>query len=175
MAVSTTDVDGSISLIRNGRFGNINRTDPVERQQSRLQDIMIVIEKERQSLEAAMVARLTQQLAPAKVIALTLTLHPSDPTFHAGLTTEVAADELTRAQQLAIETLIATEIFEVIQRRASSSKPRQWRVSVSANCRATANSERRESSSRVGTYKVPWPAIAAVAVAAAVLYLVAGP
>jgi hypothetical protein len=136
MVVSTIEVDGSIALTTNGKGQQPTRVDSVQRQRSRLNDVMIVLEKDRQSLEAEILSKLTAKLAPINIGSLDLTLHPTAPEFHTSISTDVIPTNLSPEQKLAIETAVATEIYNAIQRHASLATARQWHLSVSANCRS---------------------------------------
>lgn len=140
MKPATIDIDGQIDLI--------DRQDMVEpaaadrARQSRLADVMIVLERERVALEQALLARLSTTALSQEIDSLVLELDAAAPKFHIAVYSISAAnaggDVMSIANCALLEGEVAAEVCALIEQRAAHSPTPRWQPIVTAKCRRTA-------------------------------------
>jgi hypothetical protein len=86
VAPDTIDVDGQIQLIDCDQQGQDAGPEADRVRQSRLNDVMIMVERERDALEAALAARLQRTTWPDGFAKLALTIDEQTPEFHIRIT-----------------------------------------------------------------------------------------
>jgi len=174
VAPVTIDVDGSIQLIDcdQPKKGTEQAADRIR--QGRLNDVMIMIECERDTIETALAARLQSTNLPKGLDQLNLTIDERGPKFHVRLTArpDQEFNEVdTKQGKAAIETEIATELLNVIKRRAVTTNGVRWQPSVTATVRSTANTTKTGSKPHsIWFHTVLW-LLAAVILGTGYLYM----
>jgi hypothetical protein len=86
VAPDTIDVDAQIQLIDCDQQGQDAGPEADRVRQSRLNDVMIMVERERDALEAALAARLQRTTWPDGFAKLALTIVEQTPEFHIRIT-----------------------------------------------------------------------------------------
>jgi hypothetical protein len=141
VAPDTIDVDAQIQLIDCDQQGQDAGPEADRVRQSRLNDVMIMVERERDALEAALAARLQRTTWPDGFAKLALTIVEQTPEFHIRITARpdhAIQVPSTKLEKKAIETEIATEILSAIKNRAASTQRARGRPSVMATLRPTS-------------------------------------
>ena len=140
MEPATIEFDGHIDLI--DRQETDQTTDADRARQSRLADVMIVLERERVSLEQALHVRLAGAVAHG-IDSLALELDATAPKFHVAIqpTPVDHAWCMTPDQRSAFEGEIADEVRALIEQRAARSPTTRWQPVVTATWRSAASAE----------------------------------
>jgi hypothetical protein len=174
VAPVTIDVDGQIQLIDCDQ-PEPGRADEADRlRQSRLNDVMIMVEGNQHALETALAARLQRTALPEGFAGLSLSIDEKLPEFHIQITgrpDQTIQIPDTKPEREAFETEIATEILSAIQNRTASTKRARWRPSVTATLRSASGAP--ASSERVHSvwFKALLWLLASMILATAYLYL----
>lgn len=173
MGPGNIDVGGRIDLI--DRTGAEQSTDLARTRTSRLNDVMIVMERDREALERAINQRVASTLPTLDVWQVTLSFHQTLPEFHVALLSKTVSGALTSEQQTHLETEIAAELFEAIDRHAPNSSSRRWQPSVTATWRAPTKKNKEGLDMQSVWFKTLLWLLAAIVLATAYLYLKGAP
>lgn len=157
MTAAIIAVDGAIDLIDLADPDQATSAaggDADKARRSRLADVMIVLERERDDLEARLRTRLEQAVLADGIAEFALHLDDSEPHFSVELR-PVAGDDpdtpaVSRDQRAMLEGEIAAEVRELIEQRSVPSDAPRWQPQVVAVYRmpapdATAKRERLKS------------------------------
>ena len=151
MEPATINLDGHIDLIDRQEADQL--ADDDRARQSRLADVMIVLERERAALEQTLRARLAETVTP-RIAALELELDAAAPKFHIAIhPTEEGGDGvagLTPEQCSAFEGEIADAVRALIVERAARSPSPRWQPVVTATLRGALPTGTSSSISREG-------------------------
>lgn len=132
---SSIDVDGHIDLIDKAPAAGHAGLDVGRVKQARLNDIMIVLERDRDPVAGALQERLAVGVLKDASPEILLTLDEATPKFRVAVSLgepDAVQLPLSKADQSALETEIATELHAAIGRRAGGQTPRRWQPSVTA-------------------------------------------
>lgn len=138
-------VDGAIDLVdiaAPGDFAPATDGDAERARRSRLADVMIVLERERDDLEARLRARLEQEVLVDGIAEFALHLDDTAPQFSVELrptaNDEGATGALSRDQRARLEGEIAAGVRALIEQRSAPSQAPRWQPQVVAVYRTAA-------------------------------------
>ena len=150
------DVDGSIELIDREQIADTDSSAADRSRRSRLNDVMIVLEREHAGLEQLLRERVTRTVMPHGLEKLAVSFDENAPRFHVAIqpTFVVGEDEeLSPARRAALETEIAAEVLSTIQQRTAKSENPRWQPTVTATYRTVTPAE----ATRKGRLRPEWP------------------
>lgn len=147
MTAGIIAVDGAIDLIDLAdpdHATSATGRDADRARRSRLADVMIVLEREREDLEARLRARMEQELLTDGIAEFALHLDDGAPHFSVELRPiigdDATAGPLTRDQRTQLESEIAAGVRELIEQRSVPSEAPRWQPQVAAVYRTEAPS-----------------------------------
>lgn len=140
MEPATIDIDGHIDLIDRQQSEPLAEADRAR--QSRLADVMIVLERERAALEQDLLVRLAPAMSQG-IDTLALDLDATQPRFHVAiqpaLIDDATARDLTAEQRATLESETADAVYGLIEQRAAQTPTPRWQPVVSATYRGPAS------------------------------------
>ncbi len=148
---SVFEFSGHIELVAEMRSGLPTNEDEASRRRSRLNDVMIVLEHDLDTLERRLAQILGDALAPAKLHKLRIALNSDAPKLQ--VTAEVAtasrkAVRLSRSAQDTLEGAIAQTITSAILERVRTGEVRRWTPRVTVETKRQARASSRANASR---------------------------
>ena len=139
MEPAVITIDGQIDLIDQQSPSHEDSSGVGRARLSRLNDVMIVLERERSAVEGDLTERLTGAVLTGGIESLTLNLDEQTPKFSIAiqLSSEIeTARPITTAQRRALEMATTAEIVATIQKHASYAEKPRWQPNVTAVCRS---------------------------------------
>ena len=131
-------IDGQIELVEQMSTPNQDRSSADRARSSRLNDVMIVLERERATLERGLSERLIAAVSTRNIESLSLSLDEQAPKFSIQMrpaTDTEAVQELTASERTTLEAETAAEIIATIQKHAAYGQEPRWQPSLTVVCR----------------------------------------
>jgi hypothetical protein len=171
-------IDGQIDLVDQLPAPHQDSTGADRARLSRLNDVMIVLERERATVEEALQARFADAVLTGGVESLTVSLDERAPKFSIAIHPSIEADttlELTAGQRVVLETEATAEIVATIQKHAAYSEQPRWQPSVTALYRPPATDTAKQARVKSIWSRTLFWLLAAVILGVAYLYLKQSP
>ena len=180
MTSVSIDVDGKIDLTDLAEAVDVpgrSRADTDRIRNSRLADVMIVMERGRDALEESLRARLTERVLPDGLTHLTLELDDAAPRFAISLEPvfppESLQIDISASQRALLETEIANEVAAWIEQRAMRSPTPRWQPQIKATVRSAGEAVEEAQQARLKStwLRILFWLLASVILATVYLYL----
>lgn len=173
-------VDGKIDLTDLADTGEVSestRATADRVRNSRLADVMIVVERGRDALAEALQASLAERALPAGVEHLALELDDTEPCFTVTIepvaSPEAPQTELSADQRVLLESEIAAKVAAWIEQRATRAQTPRWQPNVTATMRSSAEAAESPEQGRLKSVwlRILFWLLAAMILATVYLYL----
>lgn len=167
-------IDGHVDLINQASETDQSSTDSDRSRHSRLNDVMIVLERNKASFEAALKAQISADVLQDGVEELILNLDQDAPKFCVTIVPMAAQGvgvELSAEQRAALAAQTASELVATIEKHASYAETPRWKPSVEAAYRPGAAEVAREKRMKSIWLRTLLWLLAAIILGVAYLYL----
>lgn len=174
MEPAPINIDGHVDLIHQAPAVDQPGTEIDRVRASRLNDVMIVLEREKAAFEASLLARLSNDVLKGGIQRVTLNLDDQAPKFSVAVepsTEDGAVPELGAEQRAALAASTASELLATIEKHASYSDRPRWKPSVEAVYRPAATEAEREKRLKSIWLRTLFWLLAVIILGAAYLYL----